>query len=95
MKKNTLLTLSIISLVAMTGLTGCQHLKPKQKLNNHSLDYTKTRKLDPVQLPANAQTQAFVPLYTVPEMGTNTLKITNAKSKNYELPRPHTATQTQ
>lgn len=95
MKKYTFLTLSMAGLLAVTGLAGCQHLKPKQKLNNHSLDYTKARKLDPVQLPETAQTQPFIPIYIVPDMGESTLKITSPKSKNYELPRPHTAIQSQ
>lgn len=84
------ISLVAIGLTSVIALTGCQHLKPKQKLNNHSLDYTKTRKLEPVQLPAEAQTQPFTPLYQVPEMGENTLIIKSSKSKNYELPRPHT-----
>lgn len=80
-----------ISITALTlGLgmtvTGCSTIK--QSVGDNSLDYTKTRTLEPILLPAEAQTQPFVPLYNVPQSGTNTLKLENDKGKRFELPRP-------
>ncbi len=77
-------------LLASLTMTGCSSIK--QSMNNQSLDYTHTKKLAPIKLPANAQTTTFSPLYQVPEAGTNTLKLQNSKGKRYQLPKPYTET---
>lgn len=82
---NAQLALAIIA-SASIAMTGCTTFK--RKVGDNSLDYTKTKKLEPIQLPADAQTLPFTPVYTVPQSGENTLKITKEGSKRFELPRP-------
>ena len=71
---------------ASIAMTGCTTFK--QKVGDNSLDYTKTKTLAPLQLPADAQTFPFTPIYHVPQSGENTLKLTKDDSKRFELPRP-------
>lgn len=81
-KSKALAMIAAIS-IAMTGCTTF-----KQKVGDNSLDYTRTKKLAPIQLPNDAQTLPFTPVYTVPQSGENTLKLTQDGSKRFELPRP-------
>lgn len=76
-------------LVSGLALTGCSTFKAS--VSDQSLAYTKTRKLDPIVLPADAQTAPFTPIYQVPAAGENTLKLQNEKGKRYVLPRPVSA----
>ena len=70
-------------------LSGCQSVKEVLgKRNNGSLDYQQSQKLAPLQLPANAQTAPFVPLYPTPTAGVNTLDLENESGKQYKLPKP-------
>ena len=70
-------------------LSGCQSVKEViGKRNNGSLDYQQSQKLAPLQLPANAQTAPFVPLYPTPNAGVNTLELENEAGKQYKLPKP-------
>lgn len=82
---NKQMVLAIIA-SASIAMTGCTTFK--RKVGDNSLDYTKTKKLEPIQLPAEAQTLPFTPIYQVPQSGENTLKITKEGSKRFELPRP-------
>lgn len=79
------MTLALIAAASIT-MTGCTTFK--QKVGDNSLDYTKTKKLAPVQLPNDAQTLPFTPIYSVPQSGENTLKISKDGSKRFELPPP-------
>jgi len=70
-------------------LSGCQSLKEfVGKRDNGSLDYQQSQKLAPLQLPADAQTAPFVPLYPTPNAGVNTLNLENEAGKQYQLPKP-------
>ncbi|MGM8870318.1 hypothetical protein ACS8E3_01370 [Psychrobacter sp. 2Y5] len=70
-------------------LSGCQSLKEfVGKRDNGSLDYQQSQKLKPLQLPADAQTAPFVPLYPTPNAGVNTLNLENEAGKQYQLPKP-------
>lgn len=77
---------TVTAVVSTLALTGCTTFK--RTVGDNSLDYTKTAKLEPIVLPANAQTAPFTPLYTVPQTGENTLKIKGDKGKRFELPPP-------
>ena len=70
-------------------LSGCQSVKEViGKRDNGSLEYQQSQKLAPLQLPADAQTAAFVPLYPTPNVGVNTLELQNESGKQYKLPKP-------
>ena len=73
-------------------LSGCQTAKGViGKRDNGSLDYQSSKKLAPLQLPANQNTAAFVPLYPTPSVGANTLTLQNEAGKQYQLPKPERA----
>ena len=73
-------------------LSGCQTAKGViGKRDNGSLDYQSSKKLAPLQLPANQNTAAFVPLYPTPSVGANTLTLQNDAGKQYQLPKPERA----
>ena len=73
-------------------LSGCQTVKGAiGKRDNGSLDYQDSKKLAPLQLPANQTTAAFVPLYPTPSVGANTLTLQNDAGKQYQLPKPERA----
>lgn len=82
--KNIVFCLGLSSILLISG---CSSIK--QSIGNQSLEYTNAQKLPPIQLPVDAQNQAFTPLYHVPTVGTNTLTIKSKKGKNYQLPKPH------
>ena len=70
-------------------LTGCQATKGViAKRDNGSLDYQDSKKLAPLQLPANQDAAPFVPLYPTPNVGENTLELQNQSGKQYQLPKP-------
>lgn len=70
-------------------LTGCQSTKALiGKRDNGSLDYQQSKKLAPLELPADQETAPFVPLYPTPNVGENTLKLQNESGKQYQLPKP-------
>ena len=78
---------ALITVAALSvAVTGCSTFK--RSVADNSLDYAKTQKLAPVQLPAAAQTLPFTPIYHVTQSGENTLKLKNDSSKRFELPRP-------
>lgn len=84
-------TLAII-LGSTLALSGCQSIKEViGKRDNGSLDYQQSQKLAPLQLPADAQTAPFVPLYPTPNVGVNTLDLENESGKQYKLPKPERA----
>ncbi len=84
-------TLAII-LGSTLALSGCQSIKEViGKRDNGSLDYQQSQKLAPLQLPADAQTAPFVPLYPTPNVGVNTLNLENESGKQYKLPKPERA----
>lgn len=88
-------TLLTVLLGSTLVLSGCQSLKEfVGKRDNGSLDYQQSQKLAPLQLPADAQTAPFVPLYPTPNAGVNTLKLENEAGKQYQLPKPQRAVAT-
>ena len=73
-------------------LSGCQATKEVfGKRDNGSLEYQQSKKLAPLQLPAEQETAPFVPLYPIPSAGTNTLTLQNESGKQYQLPKPQRA----
>lgn len=78
-----LVTATVLTLMVTSG---CSTFR--RNVADSSLDYQTTRKLAPVNLPADAQTLPFIPMYHVPQTGENTLKLTSDKNKRFELPRP-------
>ena len=73
-------------------LSGCQATKEVfGKRDNGSLEYQQSKKLAPLQLPAEQETAPFVPLYPTPSAGANTLKLQNESGKQYQLPKPQRA----
>lgn len=74
-------------------ISACQTIAPiKQKLamrDNGSLDYKNIQKLPPIYLPVAQNTQAFTPIYDVPDIDDSKVaSFTNAQNKQYELPAP-------
>lgn len=81
--------LLMIVLGSSVVLSGCQSVKGLlAKRDNGSLEYQNSKKLAPIELPANQQTAAFVPLYPTPNVGANTLELQNEAGKQYQLPLP-------
>lgn len=73
-------------------LSGCQATKELLgKRDNGSLEYQQSKKLAPLELPADQETAPFVPLYATPTLGANTLKLQNESGKQYQLPKPERA----
>lgn len=73
-------------------LSGCQATKDFiSKRDNGSLEYQQSQKLAPLQLPTDQQTAPFVPLYSTPNVGQNTLVLQNDAGKQYQLPKPERA----
>lgn len=92
MMNKPLLALSMLVLSSTMVLSGCQSLKGWiAKRDNGSLDYQSSKKLAPLELPANQDTAPFVPLYPTPNVGANTLNLQNAAKKQYQLPKPERA----
>lgn len=55
-------SLTVCTLAATVALTtGCSTFK--RNVSDNSLEYSKTRKLEPIALPADAQTLPFTPIY--------------------------------
>ena len=78
-----------LSMIAMLSLVGCQTIKGwTNKIDNGSLDYAEAKKLEPIKLPVEQQTAPFTPLYPTPNVGENTLPITDEDGKRYQLPPP-------
>ncbi len=70
-------------------LSGCQSMKNVLgKRDNGSLEYQQSKKLAPLELPANTEPAPFVPLYPTPNAGANTLKLQNQSGSQYQLPKP-------
>ena len=85
----TMLTLVLGSALV---LSGCQATKGFiGKRDNGSLEYQQSKKLTPLELPAEQETAPFVPLYPTPNAGANTLKLQNEAGKQYQLPKPQRA----
>ena len=73
-------------------LSGCQATKSLLgKRDNGSLDYQQSKKLAPIELPAAQETAPFVPLYSTPNAGANTLQLQNESGNQYQLPKPQRA----
>ena len=85
----TMLTLVLGSALV---LSGCQATKGFiGKRDNGSLEYQQSKKLTPLELPADQETAPFVHLYPTPNAGANTLKLQNEAGKQYQLPKPQRA----
>ena len=73
-------------------LSGCQATKEFiGKRDNGSLEYQQSKKLVPIELPANREPAPFIPLYATPNAGANTLKLQNESGNQYQLPKPERA----
>lgn len=80
----------VIGASSLAVLSGCQATKGAfGKIDDGSLAYQKSEKLDPIELPVEQETAPFVPLYPTPAVGVNTLDLENESGKRYELPAPH------
>lgn len=91
-KTATTVVMAAAIAVSSVGLTACQTTKNVLgKRDDGSLDYQQSEKLEPIQLPADQETQRFVPLYPTPQMGANTLELSNEAGKQFELPPPQRA----
>lgn len=85
----TLPALLTVVLGSTLVLSGCQTAKGwLGQRDNGSLEYQDSQKLAPLELPADQQTAAFVPLYPTPNVGANTLDLKNEAGKQYQLPKP-------
>lgn len=92
MMTKPLIALSAVIVSSAMMLSGCQTAKGWiAKRDNGSLDYQSSQKLAPLELPANQETAAFIPLYPTPSVGANTLELQNAAKKQYQLPKPERA----
>lgn len=69
-------------------LTGCQQTKSLFGSSVGNVDYATAQKLPPVLLPADQQSDLFVPLYDVPTIATPT---PDEIGHRYDLPRPPTS----
>lgn len=80
----------VIGASSLAILSGCQATKGAfGKIDDGSLAYQKSEKLDPIELPVEQETAPFVPLYPTPSVGVNTLDLKNESGKRFELPAPH------
>ncbi|MDO5768097.1 MAG: hypothetical protein Q4P13_01215 [Psychrobacter sp.] len=87
-----LLTATLVALSSTLILSGCQATKGwLGKRDNGSLNYQNSKKLAPLVLPAEQEAAAFIPLYPTPEVGGNTLTLTNEAGKQFKLPPPERA----
>ena len=83
-------TASIVLLASIAMLvTGCQSTKNLfAQYDNGSLDYQNSKLLAPIHLPVEQETQPFVPLYPIIDLGDSTIDVKNASGKQYQLPTP-------
>lgn len=78
-------------LLASTAMlmTGCQSTKNLfANYDNGSLDYQDSKLLDPIRLPAQQETQPFVPFYPTINLGDSVIDVKNTSGKQYQLPTP-------
>ncbi len=85
----TMLTLFLGSTLVLSGCQATKNLLGKR--DNGSLDYQQSKKLAPIELPAAQETAPFVPLYSTPSAGANTLQLQNESGNQYQLPKPQRA----
>ena len=85
----TMLTLVLGSTLVLSGCQATKNLLGKR--DNGSLDYQQSKKLAPIELPAAQETAPFVPLYSTPNAGANTLTLQNESGNQYQLPKPQRA----
>ena len=85
----TMLTLVLGSTLVLSGCQATKNLLGKR--DNGSLDYQQSKKLAPIELPAAQETAPFVPLYSTPNTGANTLTLQNESGNQYQLPKPQRA----
>ena len=84
-----ILTLVLGSTLVLSGCQATKNLLGKR--DNGSLDYQQSKKLAPIELPAAQETAPFVPLYSTPNAGANTLQLQNESGNQYQLPKPQRA----
>ncbi|WP_227511179.1 hypothetical protein [Psychrobacter sp. P11G3] len=84
-----MLTLVLGSTLVLGGCQATKNLLGKR--DNGSLDYQQSKKLAPIELPAAQETAPFVPLYSTPNAGANTLQLQNESGNQYQLPKPQRA----
>ena len=86
----TVTKVAIIAASSVAFLSGCQATKGAfGRIDDGSLAYQKSEKLDPIELPADQEAAPFIPLYPTPAVGVNTLKTENESGKRFELPPPY------
>lgn len=88
-----ILTLVLGSTLVLSGCQSTKNLLGKR--DNGSLDYQQSKKLAPIELPASQETAPFVPLYSTPNAGANTLTLQNESGNQYQLPKPQRAVSNQ
>ena len=88
-----MLTLVLGSTLVLSGCQSTKNLLGKR--DNGSLDYQQSKKLAPIELPAAQETAPFVPLYSTPNAGANTLTLQNESGNQYQLPKPQRAVSNQ
>lgn len=91
-KLATVLTLIVSSSLLLSGCQASKELFGKR--DNGSLEYQNSKKIAPLELPADQETAPFVPLYATPNAGANTLELQNESGKQYQLPKPQRAVNT-
>lgn len=83
------LKLTVLCLASALTMTGCGATKGLlAKYDNGSLDYQKSQKIDPIDLPKNQKTAPFVPLYQTPDAVTQLPDFVNEAGTQYKLPEP-------
>lgn len=86
----TAIQVMVIGASSVAFLSGCQATKGAfGRIDDGSLAYQKSEKLDPIELPADQEAAPFIPLYPTPAVGVNTLKTENESGKRFELPPPY------
>lgn len=89
-KLRTLIQVAVIGATSFAFLSGCQATKGAfGSIDDGSLAYQKSEKLDPILLPADQEAAPFIPLYPTPDVGVNTLDVKNESGKRFELPPPY------
>ena len=88
-----MLTLVLGSTLVLSGCQSTKNLLGKR--DNGSLDYQQSKKLAPIELPVAQETAPFVPLYSTPNAGANTLTLQNESGNQYQLPKPQRAVSNQ
>lgn len=84
-----IMSLILLASIAML-MTGCQSAKNLfAQYDNGSLDYQNSQLLAPIHLPAEQETNPFMPLYPTIDLGDSPIDVKNTAGKQYQLPMPN------